>query len=120
MWTRKAFSRDPIDAYDNPSAGRGRRTFHLARARLMDRILPTITNPTTIRADGKKDELYLGSEMSDGQTFVVVLHVVNRTRLRFVAAYPRSPAEVAELEKLPGEKVLRKSVAPPFRAELRA
>lgn len=62
----------------------------------MDRVFMTIAKPWKV-FPSPAEQLYLGSKLPDGGTYVVVLNVGKAGHMDFKSAYPRSEAEISTM-----------------------
>lgn len=98
MWTRAAKDGEIADAFDQPVKKSGPRVYDSERAPFMDKLLPAIRTPWKILGNrNDRREIYLGSRLSDGRTYIVVLAMKDIGKCDFVSAHPRSKGDVDKL-----------------------
>ena len=121
-WTRASDGSDVPDAYDRPSIKAGPRTLDLERARMMDRLVPTMSNPWKVLGQNDNDVLVQYGKLPSGGAYTAAFAVKRVGHYEFKSAYPRSKEEIERLTRefrsrppagLPGN-ALKKAEPPLF------
>jgi len=98
IYTREAKEGETPDTWDNKKHYRGSRVFDASRAVHMDKILPTLQQPTIILESNGRD-LYIGKKIDMDRFEIVVLTVDSVNKCTLSTAQPRSKEEVNRLRE---------------------
>ena len=98
IYTREAKEGETPDTWDNKKHQRGARVFDASRAVHMDKILPTLQQPTII-LDSNGRDLYIGKKIDMDRFEIVVLTVDSVNKCTLSTAQPRSKEEVKRLRE---------------------
>jgi len=86
-YTHKAKSNETPDTWDNPRHRRGPRAFDLERAKMLDRLIPTVQRPWKLLGDRGSD-LYFSQQQENGCHYLVVLTIKSVGHAELATAYP--------------------------------
>lgn len=96
-YTHKAKNNETPDTWDNPRHRRGPRVFDQERAKMLDRLIPTVQHPWKLLGDNGSD-LYFSQQQDNGYHYLVVLTVKSSGHAELATAYPVT-ADVANKKR---------------------